>query len=74
MWRNKVMIDFVKWLKEWNDKQTDQTTKVGFYGLDLYSFYESAQSVGNAKVFNDPNLLQLSLNYRKSRISFFMTI
>lgn len=64
MWRNKVVLDFVKWLKEWNDKQTDQTLKVGFYGLDLYSFYESAQSVSNSEFFFvESNLPQLSLNY-----------
>jgi erythromycin esterase-like protein len=67
MWRNKVMIDFVKWLKEWNDKQTDQTTKVGFYGLDLYSFYESAQSVLHYLKEKDP----AAYSRARERYAFF---
>lgn len=37
MWRNTVMLDFVRWLKRHN--QTDNPVLV--YGLDLYSLYAS---------------------------------
>lgn len=44
MWRNTVMLDFVIWLREHNqDLPTDQ--QVGFYGLDMYSMYESIAAV-----------------------------
>src|SRR5947208_373 len=41
MWRNTVVLDFVEWLRAYNDALPVQATKVGFYGLDLYSLYTS---------------------------------
>lgn len=42
MWANEEIADFVGWLKEHN-----QTTpqKVGFYGIDVYSLWESMEEV-----------------------------
>jgi len=45
MWRNTVVRDFVEWLREYNDSLPVNTTKVGFYGLDLYSLYASIEAV-----------------------------
>jgi erythromycin esterase-like protein/predicted phosphoribosyltransferase len=46
MWRNTVVLDFVGWLRDHNDRVgTDERTKAGFYGLDLYSLYRSVQEV-----------------------------
>jgi erythromycin esterase-like protein/predicted phosphoribosyltransferase len=45
MWRNTVVLDFVGWLRERNDRITDETAKAGFYGLDLYSLYSSIHGV-----------------------------
>jgi erythromycin esterase-like protein len=45
MWRNNDVIDFVTWLREWNDSLHDPAAKVGFYGLDLYSLYSSIEGV-----------------------------
>jgi erythromycin esterase-like protein len=45
MWRNHVVLDFVEWLRQFNDAQTDPLAKVGFYGLDLYSLYNSIDAV-----------------------------
>src|SRR5438876_7398556 len=45
MWRNADVIDFVGWLREWNDALPPGAAKVGFYGLDLYSLYTSMGSV-----------------------------
>jgi erythromycin esterase-like protein/predicted phosphoribosyltransferase len=46
MWRNTVMLDFVGWLREHNDRVGDDVrAKAGFYGLDLYSLHRSAQEV-----------------------------
>ncbi|MEY2460376.1 MAG: hypothetical protein QOG30_2206, partial [Acidimicrobiaceae bacterium] len=42
MWRNAVVLDFVGWLREHNDRAgKDERAKAGFYGLDLYSLYRS---------------------------------
>ena len=45
MWRNTVVRDFVEWLREYNDSRAVSATKVGFYGLDLYSLYTSIEAV-----------------------------
>jgi erythromycin esterase-like protein/predicted phosphoribosyltransferase len=46
MWRNEVMLDFVGWLREHNDRIGGrERVKAGFYGLDLYSLYRSIHEV-----------------------------
>src|SRR5438132_10607432 len=41
MWRNTVVLEFVEWLRAYNSSLPAGATKVGFYGLDLYSLYTS---------------------------------
>jgi erythromycin esterase-like protein len=36
MWRNTDVVDFVAWLREWNDVLPAGRPKVGFYGLSHY--------------------------------------
>ena len=43
MWRNVPMVHFIDWLREYNNEQLH--TKVGFYGLDLYSLYRSIDTI-----------------------------
>jgi erythromycin esterase-like protein len=43
MWRNTEVLSFVRWLREWNDEHPK--SKVGFYGLDLYSLLTSIRAV-----------------------------
>jgi erythromycin esterase-like protein len=46
MWRNAVVLDFVGWLRDHNDRVGgDQRAKTGFYGLDLYSLHRSIREV-----------------------------
>ncbi|MCU1427858.1 MAG: Erythromycin esterase [Actinomycetia bacterium] len=46
MWRNAVVLDFVGWLRERNDRVLgDERAKAGFYGLDLYSLFRSIQEI-----------------------------
>jgi erythromycin esterase-like protein len=45
MWRNADMLDFVGWLRAYNDGLSDGAPKVGVYGLDLYSLYGSIEAV-----------------------------
>ncbi len=43
MWRNANVLDFVGWLRAFNDDRPGP--KAGFFGLDLYSLYGSMQAV-----------------------------
>ncbi len=45
MWRNTDVADFVEWLRNYNDCMISPTSKVGFYGLDLYSLFSSIEEV-----------------------------
>lgn len=44
MWRNTVILDFVIWLRKHNENLPHEQ-QVGFYGLDMYSMYESIAAV-----------------------------
>jgi erythromycin esterase-like protein len=44
MWRNTVTRDFVQWLRDYNQGRSLES-QVGFYGLDMYSMYESIACV-----------------------------
>jgi erythromycin esterase-like protein len=56
MWRNSEVLDFVIWLRQWNDRLDGSHAgsratpggsrrKAGFYGLDLYSLHASIEAV-----------------------------
>src|SRR6266699_7179126 len=45
MWRNADVLDFIGWLREYNDELPRGKYKTGFYGLDLYSLYASIEAV-----------------------------
>ncbi|MBF6302153.1 erythromycin esterase family protein [Nocardia amamiensis] len=45
MWRNTVVSDFVDWLREHNARIAAPPERTGFYGMDLYSLYRSAEDV-----------------------------
>jgi erythromycin esterase-like protein/predicted phosphoribosyltransferase len=44
MWRNTAVVEFVAWLRAHNDTQPAES-RVGFYGLDLYSLRASMDAV-----------------------------
>ena len=44
MWRNRDVIAFLEWLHGHNGAQ-DAASRVGFYGLDLYSLHTSIEAV-----------------------------
>lgn len=44
MWRNRMVLEFVEWLREHNDPLPHHR-RAGFYGLDLYSLYASIEAV-----------------------------
>jgi erythromycin esterase-like protein len=46
MWANEETANLVEWLKQYNKNQTGKH-KVGFYGIDVYSLWESIEEVIN---------------------------
>ncbi len=54
MWRNADVLDFVGWLRDYNDALAEHVLKVGFYGLDLYSLYASIRQVVSSLDKLDP--------------------
>jgi len=45
MWANHSVLNFITWLKAYNDTIKNPDQQVGFYGLDLYSLYTSIEVV-----------------------------
>jgi len=45
MWRNEEVRTFSEWLRRRNAEVKDRERRAGFYGLDLYSLFTSADSV-----------------------------
>lgn len=56
MWRNTDVVDFVGWLRSYNDALPAGATRVGFYGLDLYALYASIAAVIEYLESVDPTL------------------
>ncbi|MEH7177737.1 erythromycin esterase family protein [Neobacillus vireti] len=44
MWANEEIMELVSWLRNYNQK-TKRKNKVGFYGLDVYSLWESMDEI-----------------------------
>jgi erythromycin esterase len=44
MWANEEVLDLVEWMRRHNDGRPDEE-KVGFYGLDVYSLWDSLHEV-----------------------------
>jgi erythromycin esterase len=64
MWANWETAAFIDWLKAFNEElATDK--KIGFYGLDVYSFKESMNSIIQYLEENDPKALVLAKNAKK---------
>lgn len=55
MWRNVEVRDFIDWLHEYNQRH-DMPERTGFYGLDLYSLYNSSRAVISYLDDVDPDL------------------
>jgi erythromycin esterase-like protein len=44
-WRNRVVVEFIEWLRRYNDGLPQGRDQVGFYGMDLYALYASIRAV-----------------------------
>jgi erythromycin esterase-like protein len=56
MWANWEIVAFAEWLRGYNDMRPDEE-KVGFYGLDVYSLWESLKAVIGYLKQHDPDAL-----------------
>jgi len=45
LWNNKETLNFLQWLKKYNQQLPEGEQKVSIYGLDIYSFLQSKQLV-----------------------------
>ncbi len=57
MWRNAEVLDFVGWLRDFNESRA-LSSRVGFYGLDLYSLQTSIDAVVRYLERVDPTAAQ----------------
>jgi len=57
MWANEEIVELVEWLRRYNDQRrlTDDR-KAGFYGLDVYSLWDSMRAVVDYLERIDPQL------------------
>jgi len=44
MWANEEIVTLTEWLHDWNRTMTEES-KVGFYGLDVYSLWDSLYAI-----------------------------
>lgn len=56
MWANEEIVDLIAWLRQYNDGLPDEQ-KVGFYGLDVYSLWDSLYQVLGYLGKHDPQAL-----------------
>lgn len=68
MWANKEIAEFVTWLKLHNS-QIEVNKKVGFYGIDVYSLWESLDEVITYLSKTNPNGTDLA--FAKKAFSCF---
>ncbi|WP_433862083.1 erythromycin esterase family protein [Streptomyces sp. L7] len=54
MWANTDVAEFLDWLHRWNLTQ-ERSRRVGFYGLDVYSLWESLEAVIDWLAANSPD-------------------
>jgi erythromycin esterase-like protein len=59
MWGNWEMVAFIEWLKEFN-KNRSSDKRVGFYGLDVYSLWESMDAIIKYLEKNDRHALEIA--------------
>ncbi len=57
MWANEEIVDLVEWLRRYNDqRRLSEDRRVGFYGLDVYSLWDSMRAVVDYLEHIDPQL------------------
>lgn len=59
MWANWEITAFARWMKEYNSQMAPEE-KIGFYGLDVYSLWESMEIIVNYLEKEDPGTAALA--------------
>ena len=59
MWANEEMVELAEWLREYNESLSSQL-QVGFYGLDVYSLWDSLYQVLSYVAKRDPDSLPVA--------------
>src|SRR5688572_24156675 len=54
MWANQEVVEAAEWLRSWNDRRPMEE-RVGFYGLDVYSLWDSMEVVTRYLAQVDPD-------------------
>jgi erythromycin esterase len=65
MWANKEIVDLVEWLRSHNLEAEKKEKKVGFYGLDVYSLWESLDAVMKYLQKNYPDAVKAAMRAYK---------
>ncbi len=60
MWANREVAEFIEWLREHNEKLPEDR-KVGFYGLDVYSLWDSMKAVVEYLREKDPEAVRAAI-------------
>lgn len=60
MWANREILELIEWLREYNLTLSEEQ-KVGFYGLDVYSLWESLDAVIKYLKRVDPKAVQTAI-------------
>src|SRR5688572_16443039 len=58
MWANWEIVEFAEWMRKFNENKSN---KAGFYGLDVYSLWESMESILRYLEDKDPQALQAAM-------------
>jgi erythromycin esterase len=61
MWANREIVDLIEWLRLHNKTVENQDKKVGFYGLDVYSLWESLDAVMGYLQKNYPDAMKSAI-------------
>jgi erythromycin esterase-like protein len=57
MWANREVVHFCEWMRAWNRTRAPER-RVSFYGLDVYSLWDSMRAVTNYLRRIDPKLAE----------------
>src|SRR5690606_581237 len=60
MWANEEMVDLCRWLRDHNAGR-EESARVGFYRLDVYSLWESLREIILHLREHDPQLVPAAL-------------
>jgi len=55
MWANQEIATLTEWLRQYNQEQQG-TNPVGFYGLDVYSLWESLEAIARSEAADEATL------------------